>query len=66
MNGTIKPSRKTGRRAAALFALVAVLLLAPAAWALGKLEQKPGTAGCVYPDRQRRCLPGRHRARRSV
>ena len=47
MNGTIKPSRKTGRRAAALLALVAVLLLAPAAWALGELEQKPGTAGCV-------------------
>jgi hypothetical protein len=24
-----------------------VLVLAPVAWALGELEQKPGNAGCV-------------------
>jgi DNA-binding beta-propeller fold protein YncE len=47
MNRTIKPTRKRTRRAAALLALAAVLLLAPAAWALGELEQKQGTAGCV-------------------
>jgi hypothetical protein len=46
MNG-MKPTRTTTRRAAALLALAAVLLLAPVAWALGELEQKPGTAGCV-------------------
>jgi hypothetical protein len=44
MNG-MKPTRT--RRAAALLALAAVLLMAPVAWALGELEQKPGAAGCV-------------------
>jgi DNA-binding beta-propeller fold protein YncE len=48
MNDTIKPTRTTRRRGAAMLAPAALLLvLAPAAWALGELEQKPGTAGCV-------------------
>lgn len=48
MNGTIKSARKSAtRRAAALLTLAAVLLFAPAAWALGELEQKQGAAGCV-------------------
>jgi DNA-binding beta-propeller fold protein YncE len=46
MNAKLKLTRTTAGRAAAL-ALAAVLLLAPVAWALGELEQKPGTAGCV-------------------
>jgi ferric-dicitrate binding protein FerR (iron transport regulator) len=45
MKAMIKPTRTTRRRAAALAALAAVLLLAPVAWALGELQQKPGTAG---------------------
>jgi hypothetical protein len=46
MNETVKLTRTTAGRAAAL-ALAVVLLLAPVAWALGELEQKPGNAGCV-------------------
>ena len=47
MAGSIKPTRGTRRRGAALLALAAALLSAPVAWALGELSQKPGTAGCV-------------------
>ena len=47
MTSSIKPTRRTRRRVAALLALAAVLLSAPVAWALGELSQKPGTAGCV-------------------
>jgi hypothetical protein len=46
MNEKVKLTRTTAGRAAAL-ALGVVLLLAPVAWALGELEQKPGTAACV-------------------
>jgi hypothetical protein len=46
MNKTVRLTRTTAGRAAAL-ALAVVLLLAPVAWALGELEQKPGTAGCI-------------------
>ena len=47
MAGSIKPTRGTRRRGAALLALAAALLSAPVAWALGELSRKPGTAGCV-------------------
>src|SRR6478735_7036341 len=47
MNETIKPTRIPRRRGATLLGLVAVLLLAPAAWALGELQQKSGTTGCI-------------------
>src|SRR5947208_3007499 len=48
MATTTKPRRGTTRRAAALLALAAAAMLAaPAAWAIGELSQKPGTAGCV-------------------
>ena len=47
MAGSIKPTRGTRRRGAALLAVAAVLLSAPVAWAFGELSQKPTTAGCV-------------------
>ena len=50
MATTTKPRRRTRPRAAALLALAAMLLLAPVAWALGELSQKPGTAGCMSED----------------
>jgi DNA-binding beta-propeller fold protein YncE len=40
-------SRITALRRAFALVLAAVLLLAPVAWALGELSQKPGAAGCV-------------------
>ena len=36
MAGTIKPTRRTRRRGAALLAVAVVLLSAPVAWALGE------------------------------
>jgi hypothetical protein len=47
MAGTIKPRHGTRRHAVALLALAALLPSAPVAWALGKVSQKPGTAGCI-------------------
>jgi hypothetical protein len=73
MNETIKPTRIARRRRAAPLALVAALLLARAAWALGELQQKPGTAGCVSETgtggsrfrRRGRSRPGKHIVRAS-
>ena len=59
MNGTIKPSRKTGGRAAALFALVAVLLLAPAAWRSASLNRSRALlAACTQTGSGGACQDG--------